>query len=260
MKQKVSDTCSPSTMEVATLAASFLPKIELPAKWEIEHPVTLQEIIGKPTGNPFPEEPNYRQPPGLRTAWEIVCGEAVSRARALLDAADGKVRPEVLAWEQEGVEARGQMAGYQAKADELEEKFDKIARGRDSLPILEVLKISLPRSDDRTLMEYLRLYLYECKQDYNIEHKVPGEIVIADQSTRMVNRHEFPRFILQFTAALAKRKEAWRKQLLRKGGKTTQRIKRKEALTLGHGPITGRAASKIDKAARKQSSEGKRKK
>ncbi|MFN0129061.1 MAG: hypothetical protein ACKV19_20500 [Verrucomicrobiales bacterium] len=70
--------------------------MKLPNNWATEHPVTLKAALEEATtgkGRDF--DKNYQPPPGWATPFEIVAKEATRRARILLDAAAGRIRPEL---------------------------------------------------------------------------------------------------------------------------------------------------------------------
>lgn len=247
----------PSPAEVATLAARFLPPIELPADWQESHPETLKRSLGKPTVTPFPHSPEYRPNPGLRLPWEVLCEEAVKRARMLLEAAAGKVRPEVASWDAATDETRAEGKANDAAAEELRKRFDKLAGERLSLPILEVLKFCLPRvKTDELRMRYYMNYLEECRTAYNKRHPTAPQPPISDQAGEIVDRREFPRFVRGFMAAHKIRGEAWRQEVAREAGKkgkakgVANRQKR-EAKEGAVPALKKDDAEKIDAAAKK---------
>jgi hypothetical protein len=246
----------PSPAEVATLAARFLPPIELPRDWQESHPETLKRSLGKPTGTPFPHSPEYRPDPGLRLPWEMVCEEAVKRARMLLEAAAEKVRPEVASWDAATDKARAEAEANDAAAEELRERFDKLAGKRLTLPILEVLKFCQPRvKTDELRMRYFKNYLEEDRTAYNERHPKAHQRPISDQAGRIVDRQEFPHFVRGFKAALAIRGEAWRQELAREAGKEGQakRVANRQNREAkeGAGPAFNKNdAKKLDAAAK----------
>ena len=246
----------PSPAEVATLAARFLPPIELPPDWQESHPEMLKRSLGKPTGTPFPHSPEYRPDPGWRLPWEVVCEEAVKRARMLLEAAAGKVRPEVASWDAATAEASAEAKANDAADDELRKGYDKLAGQRKSLPILEVLKFCLPRaSSNEVRMRYFKNYLEEDRTAYNERHRTAQQGPIADQAGRIVDRQEFPRFVRGFMAAYEERGEAWRKELAREAGAEGQALalanQRRMEANDGAMPVLNKNdAKKLDAAAK----------
>jgi hypothetical protein len=247
----------PSPVEVATLAARFLPCIELPDGWEASDPDTLRRNLGRPTGTPFPHNPAYRPDEGWRLPWEVVCEEAVKRARILLDAAAGKVREKVKEWDAATDEATTEAEANDAEAEELRKRFDKLAGKRLSLPILEVLKFCQPRvTTDGLRMRYFNNYLEGWRTDYNDRHPTAQQPPIADQASRTVRREEFPQFVRSFKAALAIHGEAWRKELAREVGIEGQAIgvatRRAREDEEGAVPAFAKGdAKKLDAAAKK---------
>ena len=67
-------------------------------------------------------------------------------------------------------------------------------------------------------MYYLRSYLLEDETARNKRNGKADAPVIGDQSGRMVDRKEFPQFVMGFRDALRLRRTAWQKARLRKGG------------------------------------------
>jgi hypothetical protein len=212
----------PSPVEVATLAARFLPPIDLPPDWQESHPEMLERSLGKPTGTPFPHNPEYRPHPGWRLQWEVVCEEAVKRARILLDAAAGKVRPEVAEWDRATDEAREEWMAQDLTAEKLREEFDKMAKGAPSLPVQRVLKHCMPRVEEAFAMKYFMRYLRDAPAPHDAVKDSDGNVIIPDQSGRMVDRWEFPLFVSGFLKAYVEHGDAWYKAFQREPGKKGQ--------------------------------------
>lgn len=254
----------PAPFEVATLAAAFLPPIDLPEKWQTEHPQSLSEEIGKSTGNPFPRS-TYRPPEGWRTPWEVLCEEAVKRARTLLDTTAGRTRPAVLAWDAAGADARAQLDRIHAEHQKIAKEFDRVANGRKTVPVADVLRFCLPRAkSDEVRMAYFMSYLYEDASGYNQRHGIEGPPVIADQTDRTVNCGEFPIFVRDFVNAYKERGEAWRKEFARaagkQGGAKAKRERRQSETAEGIGPALSAAdAARLDAASRKHTAKRRKK-
>jgi hypothetical protein len=211
---------SPAT--IAMLAARFLPPIKLPDDWESLHPEVLQHSLAVPTGTPFPHNAGWRPEPGLRLQWEVVCEEAVKRARMLLDAAAGKVRPEVAAWDSATAGAPAEWQAQDLAAEELREEFDKLAEGEPSLTVQRVLKYCMPGVKAASAMRYFMRYLRESPAPHDAAKDSDGNVIIPDQSGRMVDRWEFPLFVTGFLKAYEERKDAWYKAFQRESGKEGQ--------------------------------------
>ena len=245
----------PSPLDVATLAARFLPRIELPNDWQSQHPETLKAELARPTGTPFPHNPQHRPDPGWRLQWEVVCEEAVKRARILLDAAAGKVRPEVAEWDAATMEASQMAREMNISAEKLKRKFDRIAKGRHELPLLEVLRFCLPKTrSDEARMFYFTKYLELDCQEYNRRHGIPGAVSVPNQADRMVSRHEFPILVRVFRDLYQQHKEAWPKAWARCVGKAgrEKQIAQQEAIASREGvavDLSKNEAMLIDEAA-----------
>jgi hypothetical protein len=159
----------------------------------------------------------------------------VKRARILLDAAAGKVRPEVAEWDRATDEAREEWMAQDLTAKELREKFDKIAKGARSLPVDKVLKHCMPRVETaKTRMAYFMAYLRNWAEDPSRREKLGEDYQIEDQTHRTVERGEFPLFVSGFMKAYTEHGDAWRKAIFRKAGETGSETRQAAEESQGH--------------------------
>ena len=180
-------SAEPTALEIATLAARLLPPMKLDDNWATEHPVTLKAALAEATtgkGRDFAK--NYQPPPGWATPFEIVAEEATRRARILLDAAAGRIRPERLHYEKDGEKARQQMQDYDKAAAELERVFPRLAKGNSTLPITDALRHALPgvhKHNPRNPLRYWREYLRHSTLSYREKHQHPAiPVFFADEA------------------------------------------------------------------------------
>lgn len=255
-------SAQPTPAEIAQLAIQFIPALLLPDGWDTMNPQTLMEALGEATtGKGRNYAKDYEYPPGWATPFEIVAEEATRRARILLDAAAGRVRPERLDYTQAGERAREQLSEYGKAAAELQRKFDRFAKEGTSLSIMDALKHALPnihrrRPDNpfRYWREYLRDDIVSRRQKEKLpaidvhfsdeatsDQKAcaveaespsgpPACIVLRADQSYQVTRTEFPRLVLglaDFYRLNGKTlQKQWAKSAGRKGGKKSQAKKR----------------------------------
>lgn len=251
---------SPAT--IAMLAAQFLPRIELPEGWTTEHQDVLRRAIGKPTGNPFPANPEYVLPPHLRTQWEVICEEAVKRTRTLLEIAAGRTRPEVLKADEENARGSEEAKRNDRAAEELRKEFDSLAEGATSLPVNRVLKYCMPRVKTAELrMAYFMAYLRYSVERSSLRESLGEDYKIADQTRRTVERGEFPVFVSGFMKAYTEHGDAWRKAISRKAGKKGQKRLQEAEESHGHTAtdLTPEEIESLDAAAGKHTAKKPRK-
>jgi hypothetical protein len=71
-------------------------------------------------------------------------------------------------------------------------------------------------------MKYFMQYLRESPAPHDAAKDSDGNVIIPDQSGRMVDRREFPQFVTGFLKAYEERKDAWYKAFQREAGKEGQ--------------------------------------
>lgn len=185
----------PTPLEIATLAARFLPAIDLSGisssaggAW---HPITIRKAISElTTGKGCGFDDQYRFPEYWETPFEVIAGEAVKRARLLLDAAAGNTRQALLdeaVWE---AESAASMLSLQVEIENLRTSdFNRLAKKRTTIPMHEVLKFALDRiysyspENALTLMqEYLRELVLELRKN----HEKPDiPVIFSDAATAL---------------------------------------------------------------------------
>jgi hypothetical protein len=225
---------------------------------------------------------SYQYPMGWPTPFEIVAEEAIRRARILLDAAAGRIRPERLRYEEERGVGRQQMQDFDKAAAELELKFDRLARGRAFLPILETLEAALPavhrrkpENPFRYWREYLRDDIVARRQQRNLPsvpvlfsdeatadergravedespEGPPSCIVLTHSRSYQVTRTEFPRLILGLAAFYRSKgknvQKQWAESAGRKGGKKVQAHQRPGKLSKLDSLQLTKAAKKVQR-------------
>ncbi len=276
------DHAEPTPLDVALLAARLLPPLELPDNWATEHHLNLKKILAEATtgkGRKF--DPRYDYPAGWPTQFEVVAEEATRRARILLDAAAGRIRQERLDYDRSGVEADRQMKEFAEATAAKEREFERRAPGKPSLPIMEALKIALPKvykHNPENAYQYWREYLRNADEDYRKEHEHPAvpvkfrdeltekeasyavdrdsphghpHVVVIDcDRSYKVTRHEYgvlAIYLQQFceSAAGARVRSLWSSKGGRKGGKKSQANIRQE------GKLSAAEGRKLDVAAKK---------
>lgn len=275
---------APTPLEIATLAARFLPPIDLagigPHEKGAWHPDLIKAAIGELTsgkGRNFSND--YQRLEGHPTPFEVIAEEAVKRARVLLNAAAGKTRQAVLDYRREGEAAQVSIR----KRLEAEEQmrlsdFERLAIGRAAIPLDEVLKFALPRVYAHRpenawlhLREYfasavrelrkkhdrpdLPITFVDCATDEEKSHAVdsmswegpPALIVLPHGPHYEVGRLEFPALVMNLRNFYGQRGEADRKRRERDG----RRGGRKVQAGLRKGKITRAEAAALERVARK---------
>ncbi len=179
----------PTALEIATLAASLLPPMRLPDDWETTlYFKSLAEDIGQATSGKWKTyQKDFQYPPGWLTPYEVVAAEATKRARILLAAAAGQVRPEVIA-SADGLEKAGrELRAMLAKEESMRPDFDRLAKGEAGLPLMEFLKYALPkvyRHNPRNAFHYWREYIIGNAVSRRREHgQAAIKIVLKNEAT-----------------------------------------------------------------------------
>ncbi|MFN0127337.1 MAG: hypothetical protein ACKV19_11700 [Verrucomicrobiales bacterium] len=283
-KQKTppSPTEEPSPLDIARLAARLLPPIELPPNWATEHHLNLQRILAEATtGKGRNVDRSYEYPAGWPTQFEVVAEEATRRARILLDAAVGRIRPERLAYERSGEEADQKMAQFAEASASKEREFERHAKGHSSLPIMEALRIALPRvykhqpeNAYRYWQDYLRTSVIKYRRKHGlpelpvrfrselereeVSHPVdsdstqgpPHVVVLNHDDTYQVTRREYGVLAIllpQFhkSPEAAQLRSVWFTKAGKKGGKNAQDNNREE------GDLSHADTRALDAAAKK---------
>jgi hypothetical protein len=170
----------PTPLEIATLAARFLPPIDLTgigpdAAW---HPEEVRKAISElSAGTPRKASPDYRYPEGWATPFEVIAAEAVARARMLLAAAEGKTRQPVLDYARAGREAAEALRRDHAREEETRRAdFARLAAGLATVPLETVLRHALPRVCAHRIENAwtcLRDYLATSIDDYRARRGLP---------------------------------------------------------------------------------------
>ncbi|MES2709760.1 MAG: hypothetical protein V4726_24390 [Verrucomicrobiota bacterium] len=181
----------PTTLEIATLAARFLPQIDLNsvAPGQAWHPLEVERAVGELTsGKGLKYDESYKNPQGWKTPFEIIAEEAVRRARILLEAAAGQTRPAVLDYATQGTEAQAFMESKRDMKDEMRRaNYARIAKGRSTVPLEEILRFALPKvysNDANNAWMYFRNYLRSSVQENRKNDGLPElEIVFSDKAT-----------------------------------------------------------------------------
>ena len=215
--QKVSRLCLPSDITthqvlLAQLAAQFLPKLELPEKWEVMEPTQLSRLIRAATDTSvkFPDLPMSM--PGIEkpfTAFEVIAEVAVERAWIVFLAAYGYKRPARLALAK----------AYNTKIDEgqkwhndcikWQNKFiRKITNlGKDTISLIDAIAIVLPNSNAKMRCRHLITWLEKGTGELG---KKEAEAAMAPAS-RPLNEEQFTlmaiglhRFYEQYGATVTK--------------------------------------------------------
>lgn len=170
-----SDPAPPADpLALATLAARFLPPIDLPPRWERMDAATLEAHLRRirKASTPDPTafaggEPDGREA-DFRTPWQLLCAEAVSRAADLLAIAGGadanalaRARAAQLANAATEAATGPALEELLAKINETaDDLFRKLAKRKDSIPRRKALRaLTGGHSREPTLRQYDRLYL-----------------------------------------------------------------------------------------------------
>jgi hypothetical protein len=278
----------PTPLEIATLAARFIPAIDLsgisPSAGGAWHPPDIRRTISElTTGKGRGFEDKYRFPEYWETPFEVIAGEAVKRARLLLDAAAGNTRQALLdqaAWESD---TAASMRSQQVEIENLRTyDFPQLAKKRTTIPMLEVLKFALGRiyshsqKNALTLMkEYLRESVLELRKKHgrpeipvifsnaataldksNAVNSLsrtgpPACIILNHSADTPVDAIEFPKLVLALRNFRDSRWPAISKNLQRagaeNGGSKTQAEDRKSKITRGENAKLTEAAKKVKK-------------
>ena len=218
----------PTTYEIACLAAKFLPPMEVPENWLSEDPVTLSNLL-QTESKPDEYGPHSESP------WELLCNQAVTRAKILLDYAAGKLRPEVIDFQEAEQRCSELVRDGMSSGAKWKEKFGKIAKGRESIPKIDALAAIVPSARKETLLKYYEYYLQEgrkklLKEDPDLP-LLPLDM--KEQLSADLNAQKFSQLAKGFSKAHGERKEAWKKQRLREtgklGGRKTQKMAKKKS-------------------------------
>ena len=256
-------------LAVATLAVQMIPLIALPDGWETEHPDRLRKRLAESI-TPFAPE--------WASSFDVVCEIAAERARILLDAAAGRKRPERVAHEAAGREAKAGGAASVAESGKLASLFDRHAKGRVALPLNEFLKIALPKSErrDQYWHEYRRDGMARGEESRNPSITVtfrseatpehlqgaeayPAKCIILedleDEPNRTIKKDEFPRayagFRLFYDQHGERLRKEWQREASSRGGLKTQRKRIASEDKRQVQPITKAGSRTLDSKAKR---------
>jgi hypothetical protein len=273
----------PTPLEIATLAARFIPPLDFSSIGTREswHPLLLKSALGElTTGKGRNNSEGYKCPEGWETPFEVIASEAVKRARVLLDAAAGKTRQAVLDHRQAGVDAQSQLRERLAAERAMRiSDFSRLARGRDSIPLEEVLKFALPRMYSpraENAWALLREWLAEDRRAFRRRNDLPeipvtfsdvasdeqkasavdsmshagspACIVLPHSPGYLVGEGEFPPLVMELRAFKLRRGEALRKKEERRDTKPRGGNRANRTLAA---LLTRKDSTKLDRAARK---------
>lgn len=226
----------PSQVEIAMLAAQWLPGIQLPDDW-IKQPEKELSLTITATHRQFETRDGQTTVPDSK--WEIVAREAISRAKQLLGVISGAPDPE-----------RGRLLAIGHRVEEARKTTDsewsKLAKGRPGIAVLELVCHWVGNRDADQAWHYWRCFLKECasthaveffadkKRDFVFEFDPWSPSVMAYLSARAF-----------FPEVLARRRAAWMK-IGKEDGAPPKKRGRKKASKI----INMRDSAALDKAGR----------
>ena len=283
MPSRPKESPEPTPLEIATLAARFIPPIDLTgvspgAAW---HPLEVQKIVGELTsGKGRRYTPDYRYPEGWETPFEVIAAEAVRRARLLIDAASGRQRQAVLDYIRDEEEASAQLRDRFELEQEFDSNFRQLAAGRDAIPLGEVIRFALRRMyshNPEKAWDLLQEYLMTRVIEFRRKHELPElevtfeEIATPEQKDRAVDsmarvgpphcvvlKHgrsyqvgarEFPSLVLDLRGFYVANNEKIRKKKGRSSSRTEK--PRRSPSKADPNALTHSDSRKLDAAARK---------
>lgn len=130
------DDVSPEALALAQLAFAMMSKMDLPADW---WPMHLPSLAAK-VRTPFNPPQGYAE--GTPSAFDIVCMEALRRARRFVDLAEGNVH----AARQEGLLDKQRQEEDRAAAEDILRRFNLKNPGEGDVPALDVVNFALRRN------------------------------------------------------------------------------------------------------------------
>lgn len=132
--------------QLASIAAHFLPPIVTDADWERDRGIALARQLAEKLHPPGNLGEDQVLGCDHRTAWEVLCDEAIDRADTLLQAAAGvDLRESAQKRAGRAIESNYRQTLLES-AEPWKKKFKRRAKGREEVPPEECLKWILPAS------------------------------------------------------------------------------------------------------------------
>lgn len=191
----------PTILDIATLAARFLPPVSLPdiGDLKLDHETFRAAVSELTTGRPYTYSKSYEYPKGWATPFEMMAEEAVLRARILFNAAAGKLRPDRIAYLERAKTENAASAELEvARAKMRKAHFARLANGASTIPLAAVLKFALPKvyaHNSQNAWEHFREYLRNSVAQKRLEYGLPAIKVtffdLATDAEKQVAAHQF---------------------------------------------------------------------
>lgn len=231
----------PTAVDIANLAARFLPAIELPESWETMEGKAFTDSLTGISSKCFPVDAGDPSR-GYLTKWEMVCSEAEKRARTLLQICADPDAPEEIAssrfTQQYFDEEERLELDQHEKIRPWMEKFDSEFGDGAKVSREESLRLILPRAGAESRITYFMYFLQDQRAAHASDLKASGQEVDLSpikrnfELGRKVGSFGFGSFAVRFEQEYQRKKKTWYMRQSRKsgkrGGRTSQKIRRKE--------------------------------
>ncbi len=262
-----------SPLELATLAARFLPRIGLPERWEGMAGIDLDEELIRVHLMMQPDDRDYCRE--KRSPFDALAKESLRRAEALLRIASGRKSWFGEQWDAQWDKNEAESKEFRESISEGRRAFERRFGQKDTVTLVELIKSVMgPRTDVNAFGIYAWRQHLKSIEEGNARKRDGGEKVVFEEDAskltddghsaglRVIHRHrydlareipgeDFPHFYRKFTEFMAENRSRLKGEFAKSSGqKGAKKRIRKDEKEMG--PSEAKEGRKVRRAVKKR--------